>query len=695
MSQRLTQLADELLPLLVARLTSGYRAAAASGGGATLGEHLLSGPLHSGTLGDSQGPQFLKTDGSRSLTGDLAVASGKTVDGIDISAHASNPNAHHNAVTAGAGIVESSQQISLAASVAGAGLGYAAGVLSVGVANTGATGLTAEADGVRLTSSSAPGEAASVLATDVSGLLTLVRLQTTLKVTTPLIDTASGDLMLNAASNRIIVPYPVAYQNYDYASQTTGWRIDFAGAADFRYLFVDELHAKSFIADLEQALAGGQIIGKSVAMVGAAFTAPAAGGTATLTVKDLPSAEGMPTFQSGDIVRLRTFSRSGGSLTIADCWGVVTSHVDLADRLQSWTFTRSSAPNAGAMSAGTVVNVDSIVLDYGTTGMGIHEINAIDGAYGANSPYAQVVTWAGHPATGQTVRTRTGNLYGLFSVAGEFGLYAGNGVTDADAYLRMSSYTSRFNNLTSQWFSGGNKIVGIDTTNGIDIVASTSSLANNRAYSFSNAGSIFGGLFAWYDDSVGQKVYNVHLLSEISSATHSPLVSLKANNLSTGGARISLSTGSSPNYSQLDMGVNGEVFLSATNSYGTKTITLSGGSLLLPDPTYADSVRARTGSGLKLLDDGGNLGIFVEDGGFVGINNNNPAAALHVTGTLLIDGDQGGVADTIGLTDVSVGVGSGVGTVKMAINFNRNSTHWIKMYVGTTAVYVPAWSTIY
>ena len=71
----------------------------------------------------------------------------------------------------------------------------------------------------------------------------------------------------------------VSIEASSYASQTTGWRVTDAGEADFRYLYVDEMHAKSFIADLEQALAGGQIIAKSVAQLYSNFTAPAAGGS--------------------------------------------------------------------------------------------------------------------------------------------------------------------------------------------------------------------------------------------------------------------------------------------------------------------------------------------------------------------------------------------------------------------------------
>lgn len=45
----------------------------------------------------------------------------------------------------------------------------------------------------------------------------------------------------------------------------------------------------------------------------------------------------------------------------------------------------------------------------------------------------------------------------------------------------------------------------------------------------------------------------------------------------------------------------------------------------------ADEIRARYGDGLKLYDDDGN-GIFVEDGGNVGIGTDNPAALLDIKG---------------------------------------------------------------
>lgn len=46
----------------------------------------------------------------------------------------------------------------------------------------------------------------------------------------------------------------------------------------------------------------------------------------------------------------------------------------------------------------------------------------------------------------------------------------------------------------------------------------------------------------------------------------------------------------------------------------------------------SDEIRAGGAGGLKLYDDGGNAGLFVEDGGQVGVGTASPAARLHVSG---------------------------------------------------------------
>ncbi|MDI6769732.1 MAG: hypothetical protein QMD04_08655, partial [Anaerolineales bacterium] len=62
--------------------------------GAAIGSHELSGTLHTGSLADAQAPQFLKTDGSRQLIGNLTVAEGITIDGVDLSAFKASYDIH-------------------------------------------------------------------------------------------------------------------------------------------------------------------------------------------------------------------------------------------------------------------------------------------------------------------------------------------------------------------------------------------------------------------------------------------------------------------------------------------------------------------------------------------------------------------------------------------------------------------------
>jgi hypothetical protein len=83
-------------------------------------------------------------------------------------------------------------------------------------------------------------------------------------------------------------------------------------------------------------------------------------------------------------------------------------------------------------------------------------------------------------------------------------------------------------------------------------------------------------------------------------------------------------------------------------------------------------------------------------GGNVGIGTTDPGRKLHVAGTIIVDGDEGGIAGTVGFTDVSdlATRSTGVGTIKFDDGTNRDSSGFIKVYIGTTAYYVPVFSAI-
>lgn len=476
-------------------------------GAGTSGSSRVVGSGSGGTV-DTSG--FLLLDGSRAMTGNFNVGGYNVtnvnlVDGVDIAAHAANVNAHHsrqhsydstsdhsgtlswnNVNKSGSNLTDIETRNHNALFFIGPddhhnrqhSITSTSDHTITGVAFdlVGATGTNTI--GILTPSENVSGGFERILKSSSSGNLNLASLTTTLIDSDggASLEIAPGNyLVLNPTGNLVHLSSDVALQSSNYSSQTTGMRIDYAGGGDFRYLFVDEMHAKSFIADLEQALAGGQIISKSVAVLYSTFTAPAAGGSSTIVVEDLPGTTNMAVFVNGDIVRLRNFSRAGGSLSITDCWGTVTldttygvNGFDSSTKTQKYNFTRSSGSNAGAMLQNDTVEKGTLVLDYGTTGNGYYEVNSIDGAYGINSPYAQIVTWTSHPATGKTTRARLGNLVGIFGGSNEYGLYAGDGGTATSSqYFRISNVGVGLYNIPLRMYTGGTQTVNISSYNDV------------------------------------------------------------------------------------------------------------------------------------------------------------------------------------------------------------------------------------
>ena len=84
MGMNSSELISQILPLLIPHIEGIVQGG--SIGGSVPSPHNLNSAHHSGVLADNQAPQFLKTDGSRNLTGNLAVSAGITIDGVDLSA---------------------------------------------------------------------------------------------------------------------------------------------------------------------------------------------------------------------------------------------------------------------------------------------------------------------------------------------------------------------------------------------------------------------------------------------------------------------------------------------------------------------------------------------------------------------------------------------------------------------------------
>jgi hypothetical protein len=380
-------------------------------------------------------------------------------------------------------------------------------------------------------SSADPGSAASILASDSNGDLALVDLKSHGATFNLANSTATTINTAGATNARFVLGNTSRLQSANYASQTTGYGITGDGSADFRYIYTDELHAKAFIADLEEALAGGQIISKSVGKIQSAFTVPASSASASLSVEDFAGFPSFHVFVNGDLVRVRQFNRNAGtgSLDISDAWGTVTyvSHTNGAGTnpgYQTYTFTRVAGGNA---TTGSSVPAGGLALDYGTSAnkFGYYEVSAADGINASNSPYSQVVTSATSPATDRAVRTRLGNLKGISNVT-EFGLYAGN-VADgstlgtANRYLRISDTNFEINNLDLNVYSSGTKTIALN--------AATPYLAIGSPVPTSYLGA--SGI--WMGNSSG--TYKFHLGS-VSAGALTQGISFDGTNLNVKGA---------------------------------------------------------------------------------------------------------------------------------------------------------------
>lgn len=115
--------------------------------------------------------------------------------------------------------------------------------------------------------------------------------------------------------------------------------------------------------------------------------------------------------------------------TLASAAASVVCLLALAPTYSSMSSTAGAAFPMTTLSAEKGQN--AAVLDYGVSGNGYIEHNAIDGLYAVNSPYTQIVTWNTHPLTGRAVRMRLGNLNGL-GIA-DYGLVMGNNVANSSS----------------------------------------------------------------------------------------------------------------------------------------------------------------------------------------------------------------------------------------------------------------------
>jgi hypothetical protein len=455
------------------------------GGGSGTSDHgALTG------LGDDDHPQYLLASGARTLTGNLAVGASVTIDGVDLSAHAADPNAHHAQATAGNTAISVTGQAVSVELKTDPGLLVSSG-LGMGTPSTLTAATTNAVSGSNhshaiTATSNAKSTVSTLLKGDANGDLT-GRYFTLDKLISPEVETSSGDITIDPASGKTVndgnleftgarsvttssgslTLAPVSDLILDPASDAvsmaasatlktgnwssgflgTGWGVTYAGAADFRSIYADELHVAAFIADTARVKVGAEYITPSMAIISRNFTIPAVSGTGTLYVEDAPGLDDTAVFNDNDYILLRIIDRPAGGLNVLNVWGQVTGYSNLTDGEQSWTFTTRSA---GAAAVGEAARRGGVALDFGKAGDGWIWLTTLDAT---GSPYMGITTWQGSdPYTegNRTHRLRLGQLSGVSGMH-EWGLQSGAATS---SFIRFSDVRSEIHGTRLSLYNG-------------------------------------------------------------------------------------------------------------------------------------------------------------------------------------------------------------------------------------------------
>jgi hypothetical protein len=354
------------------------------------------------------------------------------------------------AVGAGNGITVNANDVALASSAAGAGLTYSSGVLAVGAGN----GITVNADDVALTtpgtlavgssnsasgnhthaitSSSNPGAAAALLATNSSGVLTLVQLDTDTisdKSGGNLTIAPTGDIVLDPAGNDIL-----PNSNYDL---NLG-----ALSKKFLTLHAAELWVETLVAQNTLATIGGRILILPTNIL----IADAGTGATTLDVK-------YNNLASGD----RIYLEANGSVEFM----AVTSGASVITGGYRYSVTRNlDGSGANQWYAGDAL------ANTGTTGNGFIDLYSVRGVKASSE---EGPTIAGNVRNSSTYNDWStvwaiGNLNGLYGYGATtpgaaFGKYVSgqpNLTIDTTNGIRIRNFTT----TVGQWDTSGNITVG-------------------------------------------------------------------------------------------------------------------------------------------------------------------------------------------------------------------------------------------
>lgn len=187
-------------------------------------------------------------------------------------------------------------------------------------------------------------------------------------------------------------------------------------------------------------------------------------------------------FLTNDLIRAQRFTGNG----------VYQSNLQVAAVADTTHFTAT-------LSSGDAPAAGMEFVRLGNTSDTTRQNSIYMSADDTYNPFIDIVTGVNSfAAWGSTAsrKGRIGNLQGIFSQAGEYGIFFGTGTGATNAYMRLSTYTQELHNLPIKMYDGSSNLFMQADTTGLNYYVQT-------AASFADNTSI------WFRRADGTKIFRV------------------------------------------------------------------------------------------------------------------------------------------------------------------------------------------